>query len=79
MRIDLYTKSVLTVIALSLIWLSLGGPALLPTIHAQRPGYTSGYDRVIIAGWVDEVGLEHRLPGAVPGSGVPVVSARSTP
>jgi len=35
MRIDSYAKFLLTVIALSLIWLSLGGTGLLPIARAQ--------------------------------------------
>jgi len=57
MRIDLYTKAVLTVIALCLIWMSLGGSSLLTPVSAQ----SSGYDRVIISGWSDENGKEHKL------------------
>jgi hypothetical protein len=36
MRIDRYTKAVLTVIAACLVWIPLGGPNLLPVAHAQR-------------------------------------------
>jgi hypothetical protein len=56
MRIDLYTRMVLTVIALCLVWLSLSGPSLLTPLSAQ-----SGYERVIIAGWLDNAGVEHPL------------------
>lgn len=35
MRIDAYTKAVLTVIAVCVVWLSLGGPNLLSVAHAQ--------------------------------------------
>jgi hypothetical protein len=44
MQTDLYTKSVLTVIALALLWIGIGGPQLL-TVHAQDG------QRVYIAGW----------------------------
>ena len=65
MRFDAYTKFVLTVIALCLIWLSVGGPSLLPSVSAQaRQSTASGYSRVVIAGWVDENGGEHPLPPA---------------
>jgi hypothetical protein len=66
MRIDRYTKVVLTVIALCLIWLSVGGPSLLPSVAAQgkQSQYGSGYGRVVIAGWVDEKNAEHPLPSA---------------
>lgn len=40
MRIDLYTRMVLTVIAVCLVWLSLGVPSLLTPLSAQ-----SGYER----------------------------------
>jgi hypothetical protein len=66
MRIDSYVKFVLTVIALCLMWLSIGGPALLPAARAAQtqtpPKPTSGYERVLIAGWVDEKGAEHTFP-----------------
>ncbi len=63
MRIDIYTKFVLTVIALCLIWLSAGGPATLPTARAQvsQPRIEGG-ERVIIAGWADEYGKIHSFP-----------------
>jgi hypothetical protein len=35
MRTDRYTKVVLTIIAVCLVWLSLGGPRLLAPVHAQ--------------------------------------------
>lgn len=59
MTIDRYTKIVLTVIALCLVWLSLGGPAVIPSVDAQR---LSKYDRVLVAGWVDRKGFEHAFP-----------------
>jgi hypothetical protein len=62
MQIDRYTKFVLTVIAVCLVWLSLGGPSLIPGTQAQ----TSGYDRVLIAGWLDRTGAEHHLPRPEP-------------
>lgn len=57
MRIDLYTRVVLTVIAVCLVWLSVGGPSLLTPVAAQN----TGYERVAIVGWVDAAGLEHGL------------------
>jgi hypothetical protein len=69
MRIDLYTKCVLTVIAACLVWLSLGGPALLTVAQAQAP---SGDPHVVISGWVDGSGYTHRL-GSRGTDGVPVV------
>jgi hypothetical protein len=37
MRIDRYTKVVLTIIAVCLVWLSVGGVQVLPPAHAQVP------------------------------------------
>jgi hypothetical protein len=37
----------LTVIAVCLVWLSVGGPSLITTVHAQLG------DSVLLAGWVD--------------------------
>ena len=72
MRIDLYTKVVLTVIAVCLVWISLGGPSVLTPVSAQVR--TSGYQRVVLAGWSDSGGIEkafnnEALPvtGATPG------------
>jgi hypothetical protein len=65
MRIDLYTKTVLTVIAACLVWMSLGGPSLLTPVSAQAPT-TSGYQRVLVAGWVDNTGREIKLDYGVP-------------
>ena len=60
MKTDLYTKVVLTIIALCLVWISFGGPSVLTSVSAQQ-GRASGYDRVIIAGWLDNTGKEHQL------------------
>jgi len=57
MSIDRYTKTVLTVIALCLIWLSLGGPSLLPVVGAQQ-----GATEVVIVGWRDGNGETWKLP-----------------
>ena len=35
MFVDRYTKVVLTVIALCLVWLSVGGPSVAPPVQAQ--------------------------------------------
>jgi hypothetical protein len=71
MPIDRYTKVVLTIIAACLIWLSLGGPALLPTAHAQSNKPTTN---VLIAGWVDSTGGVHSVKSPPTGEwgGVPV-------
>ena len=77
MRSDSYTKFVLTVIAACLVWLALGGPAILTVAHAQR---SSGYDRVVISGWVDGSGKEHNLsdPAGAGVPGVPVAAVWQT-
>jgi len=46
MRIDFYTRAVLTVIALCLVWIAMGGPSLLPAAHAQQ-----ATTRVVIVGY----------------------------
>lgn len=67
MRIDRYTKAVLTIIAACLIWLSLGGPALLPIAQAQSTPH------VLVEGWVDTKAKVHYLPGdSNETSGLPV-------
>ena len=58
MAVDRYTKAVLTVIAVCLLWLSLGGPSLLPTASAQSQG-------VVLTGWVDGLGTVRPFPDAV--------------
>ena len=74
MRIDLYTKTVLTIIALCLVWIALGSATLLSPVHAQ----VSHADGVAVSGWIDANGTEHRLPA--PGGGpsaqpIPVTAA----
>lgn len=58
MSIDRYTKTVLTVIAACLIWLSVGGPSLIAPVSAQS-------DRVYVAGWIDQDGSFRPLPRPV--------------
>ena len=60
MTIDRYTKTVLTVIALCLVWLSLGGPSLLPVVGAQQ-----GATEVVLVGWRDAKGDTWKLPAIV--------------
>ena len=69
-----YTRFVLTVIALCLIWLPVGGPALFPIAKAQSPG-NQAETRVLITGWVDNEGAIHGLANVgYPGMpGLPVV------
>ena len=50
MRIDAYTKVVLTVIAACLV--SLGGPWLVTSVAAQD----NRANRVVLAGWIDATG-----------------------
>jgi hypothetical protein len=59
MAIDRYTKTILTIIALCLIWLSLGGPSLLPAAHAQN-----GLTEIVVTGWRDSNGVVWRLPAS---------------
>jgi hypothetical protein len=54
---DRYTKLVLTVIAVCLVWLSVGGPSLITPVSAQS-------DRVYLAGWVDDAGRVISFPEA---------------
>lgn len=56
MRIDFYTRAVLTVIALCLVWIAIGGPAVLPAAEAQ------GVTRVMIVGWEASGGSDKKLP-----------------
>jgi hypothetical protein len=74
MRLDLYTKAVLTVIAACLVWMSLGGPSLLMSVSAQQQNRSSGYERILIAGWLDVTGKEHSLSpeSLAVTSGVPI-------
>ena len=53
---DRYTRVVLTVIAICLVWISLGGSSLITPVSAQVGEY------VILSGWVDERGSVKRLP-----------------
>jgi hypothetical protein len=59
MAVDRYTKVVLTVIAVCLVWLSFGGSPATP-VSAQ-----SG-ERVLLAGWVDEKGNIVSFPAPSP-------------
>ena len=69
MRIDLYTKAVLTVIALCLVYLCLDRASVAPSVQAQaQEGQFQRQllQRVVIAGWLDAEGQERRLPANVP-------------
>jgi hypothetical protein len=58
MRIDAYTKIVLTIIAVSLVWIAAGGPSVVPPVEAQIATPT----RVIVVGWEDRAQFVYRLP-----------------
>lgn len=62
MTVDRYTKAVLTVIAVCLVWLSLGGPTLLTTVQAQ----TGPRGGVVLEGWYDDTGVMRRFPTPFP-------------
>lgn len=59
MRIDAYTKAVLTVIAVCLVWLAIGGPALLPAVQAQG----NNVQNVRVVGWGQESTATVRVVG----------------
>jgi len=59
MRIDAYTKVVLTIIAACLVYLAFAGRAVMPVARAESDG-----SRVLITGWVDADGRVQRLPSA---------------
>jgi hypothetical protein len=54
MKIDAYTKLVLTVIAICLVWISIGGPSLITSVTAEAQVSTS-VQRVIIVGYQEGV------------------------
>ena len=73
MRVDLYTKTLLTVIALCLVWIALGGPSLLPAVQAQGTnvqnvrvvgweGGSAAVASVKIVGWGSPGGAAQNLP-----------------
>jgi hypothetical protein len=67
MKIDLYTKSVLTIIAICLMYLCLGRPTIVPTAQAQAEP-----SRVLLAGWVDFGGRVRYFAPHDPGGALPV-------
>lgn len=69
MKTDRYTKTILTIIAASLLWISMGGPSMLTTVQAQAEP-----QRVYIAGWIDASGAQHSLTNRANGRtiGLPV-------
>jgi hypothetical protein len=68
MAVDRYTKVVLTVIAVCLVWLSAGGPSLITPVRAQDN------QRVILAGWIGADGQVRQLRqgGYAGGESLPV-------
>jgi hypothetical protein len=84
MRIDLYTKAVLTVIALCLVYLCIDRASLSATVEAQaQEGQFQRQllQRVVIAGWLDGEGRERRLPTTPNDTGprpLPVLDAAPT-
>ena len=58
MRIDLYTKVILTIIAACLVWLTVSGGHVIPTVQAQDRTPS----RVIVVGWEDQAGFVYKLP-----------------
>jgi hypothetical protein len=67
MRIDVYTKAVLTVIALCLVYLCIDRAASGSPVQAQEGQFQRQLlQRVVIAGWLDSEGRERRLPGTIP-------------
>ena len=60
MSVDRYTKAVLTVIAVCLVWLSVGGPSLITPVRAQDDA------RVLLRGWVDDTGRAISFPAPAP-------------
>ena len=57
MKVDLYTKAILTVIAATLVWQAFSAHAVT-TVLAQDPTPS----RVVVVGWEDHDGYVYRLP-----------------
>ena len=72
MKIDIYTKGVLTVIAACLVYLCLGKPAITATAHAQAEP-----TKVVVAGWVDFNGITRSFAAGDRGNALPVVAVPS--
>ena len=60
MRTDVYTKMMLTIIAACLVWLTLGGPSLVTSLHAQQENF------VLLSGWIDLDRKIVRFPRTTP-------------
>ena len=59
MTVDRYTKVVLTVIAVCLVWIAFGGQSVTTPVSAQVG------ERVILAGWVDQRGSFQAFPAPI--------------
>jgi hypothetical protein len=66
MRIDLYTRVMLTIIAACLVWLGLGGPSVVTPTQAQDTTH------VVITGWMDDKGTTHKLASCCGRESLPV-------
>ena len=68
MKIDTYTKVMLTIIAVCLVWLSVGGPSMI-AVAAQD----DRAQRVVLAGWADTTGYVRPMTSESPAIAVRVV------
>ena len=71
MKIDPYTKVILTIIAVCLVWLSVGGPSII-TVAAQD----DRAQRVVLAGWADAGGFVRPMSSESPAIAVRLVPPR---
>ena len=67
MKIDAYTKVILTIIAGCLVWLSLGGPSIVAAQDNRA-------QRVVLAGWTDAGGYVRPMSSESPAMPVRLVS-----
>ncbi|NDW13188.1 hypothetical protein D0T50_09805 [Bacteroides sp. 214] len=51
MKVDLYTKAVLTIIAIALVCLVYQNSNVVPAAYASQPAATNSYVDVNIIGW----------------------------
>jgi hypothetical protein len=63
MTVDRYTKLVLTVIAVCLLWIAFGGRSMITPVEAQQQ---DGDNRVILAAWIDANGNVRPFPNPPP-------------
>jgi hypothetical protein len=69
MIVDRYTKTILTVIAVCLVWLCVGNARFGAPLEAQQPREPQ---RVVIVGWTAPEAVTIQAPGQT-GGGLPVV------